>query len=199
MLTNFQFPELAYYLAILLPEGRIFWIDNFYNYFLDKQYLWYFLIFVISYLPVWVQPFWSLSDTKAKAYFALLDNRPSTWHLTLDTWYMTHDMWHIAGGEHFLQISAPQLLRFGIDSVLKILNKMMAKAFLAFGKLFFGIWPRLWGMGGESIKSWTIIKGSLINKKFTFNSKVIRDSKVNLNSKVNRNQKVNHELKVNHS
>ena len=29
----------------------------------------------------------------------------------------------MVGGEHSLQISAPQLLRFGIDSVLKILNK----------------------------------------------------------------------------
>ena len=29
------------------------------------------------------------------------------------------------GGEHPLKISAPQLLRFGIDSVLKILNERM--------------------------------------------------------------------------
>ena len=31
-------------------------------------------------------------------------------------------MWYMVGGEHSLKISAPQLLRFGIDSVLKILN-----------------------------------------------------------------------------
>ena len=29
----------------------------------------------------------------------------------------------MVGGEHSLKISAPQLLRFGIDSVLKTLNK----------------------------------------------------------------------------
>ena len=38
---------------------------------------------------------------------------------------MTHDMWHMVGGEHSLKISAPQLLLFEIDSVLKILNKRM--------------------------------------------------------------------------
>ena len=29
------------------------------------------------------------------------------------------DMWHMVGGEHYFKMSAPQLLRFGIDSVLK--------------------------------------------------------------------------------
>ena len=33
-------------------------------------------------------------------------------------WHMTHG----GGGEHSLKIVTPQLLRFGIDSVLKILN-----------------------------------------------------------------------------
>ena len=32
-------------------------------------------------------------------------------------------MWHMVGGEHSLKILAPQLLQFGIDSVLKILNE----------------------------------------------------------------------------
>ena len=45
------------------------------------------------------------------------------WHLTPDTWHVTHDMWHIVGGEHYLKISAPQLIWFGIDSGLKKLNK----------------------------------------------------------------------------
>ena len=36
---------------------------------------------------------------------------------------MAHDMWHMLGVKHFLKISASQLLRFGITSVLKILNK----------------------------------------------------------------------------
>ena len=40
---------------------------------------------------------------------------------------MTRDMWHMVGGEHFLKISAPQLLQFGIDSVLKILNEMVTQ------------------------------------------------------------------------
>ena len=31
-------------------------------------------------------------------------------------------MWNIVGGEHSLKISAPQFVRFGIDSVFKILN-----------------------------------------------------------------------------
>ena len=46
-----------------------------------------------------------------------------TWHVTPDTWHITHDMWHMVGGEHSLKISAPQLLQFGIDSVLNILNE----------------------------------------------------------------------------
>ena len=38
-------------------------------------------------------------------------------------WHVKHDMWHKVGGEHSLKISAPKLLRVGIDSVLKILNE----------------------------------------------------------------------------
>ena len=38
-------------------------------------------------------------------------------------WNMTYDMWHMVGGEHSLNMLAPQFLRFGIDSVLKILNE----------------------------------------------------------------------------
>ena len=38
--------------------------------------------------------------------------------MTCDTWWES---------EHFLKISAPQLLRFGIDSVLKILNKRITQ------------------------------------------------------------------------
>ena len=38
-------------------------------------------------------------------------------------WHVTSYMWHMVGGEHSLKISAPQLLRFGLDSVLKIVNK----------------------------------------------------------------------------
>ena len=32
------------------------------------------------------------------------------------------------GGEHSLKMSAPQLLRFGIDSVLKILNERITQS-----------------------------------------------------------------------
>ena len=48
-----------------------------------------------------------------------------TWHVTPDRWQAAHDMWHMVGGEYYLKFSAPQLLRFGKDSVLKILNKRM--------------------------------------------------------------------------
>ena len=36
-------------------------------------------------------------------------------------------MWHMVGGEHSLKISAPNLLRFGIDRVLKILNQKISQ------------------------------------------------------------------------
>ena len=75
-----------------------------------------------------------------------VDNKPSTkklhhfvkkqktwqvtrdkWHMTPDRWHLTRDMRHMVGGEHSFKMSAPQLLRFGIYSVLKILNKMMTQ------------------------------------------------------------------------
>ena len=43
--------------------------------------------------------------------------------MTPDTWNVRRDMWHMVEGEHSLQITAPQLLWFGIDSVLKNLNE----------------------------------------------------------------------------
>ena len=51
-----------------------------------------------------------------------------TWNVTCDMWhitYMTHDMWHMVKDEHSLKILTSQLLRFWIDSVLKILNENM--------------------------------------------------------------------------
>ena len=45
-------------------------------------------------------------------------------HLTLNTLHVACDMWHMVGGEHSLKMSAPQLLRFGIDSVLKMTQWM---------------------------------------------------------------------------
>ena len=36
-------------------------------------------------------------------------------------------MWHLVGGEHSLKISAPQILRFGIDSFLNILNERITQ------------------------------------------------------------------------
>ena len=41
------------------------------------------------------------------------------------TWHVTHDMWHIVGGEYSLKMSATQLLRSGMDSVLMIMNGRM--------------------------------------------------------------------------
>ena len=53
---------------------------------------------------------------------------------------MTYDTWHVTlgGGWTFSQIAAPQLLRFGIDSDLKIqneritqlMNELIAKVFI---------------------------------------------------------------------
>ena len=40
--------------------------------------------------------------------------------MTYDPWHVTHD-----GGWTFSQMSVPQLLRFGIDSALKILNEII--------------------------------------------------------------------------
>ena len=36
-------------------------------------------------------------------------------------------MWHMVGSEYSLKISGPQLLRFGIDSVLKIPNERITQ------------------------------------------------------------------------
>ena len=47
--------------------------------------------------------------------------------MTPDTYHMTHDMWHMTHGGGWTKMSAPQLLRFGIDSGLKILNKIMTE------------------------------------------------------------------------
>ena len=47
---------------------------------------------------------------------------------------MTHDMGHMLGDENSLKISAPNLLRFGMESVLKILhegmNELITKLFI---------------------------------------------------------------------
>ena len=40
---------------------------------------------------------------------------------------MARDIWQMVGGEHSLKIPAPQLFLFGIDSVLKILNKWITQ------------------------------------------------------------------------
>ena len=43
--------------------------------------------------------------------------------MTCDMLRLTRYMWHMEGVEYSLKISAFHLLRFGIDSVLKILSK----------------------------------------------------------------------------
>ena len=50
------------------------------------------------------------------------------WHVTCDMWHATCDMWHVGEGEgeYSLKISALQLLRFVMDSVLKILNQKIS-------------------------------------------------------------------------
>ena len=42
------------------------------------------------------------------------------WHMICDMWQVSH-----GGGEYSLKMSGLQLLRFGIDSVLKILGESM--------------------------------------------------------------------------
>ena len=63
------------------------------------------------------------STTLSKKKF----NKNYIWHVKRDTWYLPRDTWHMTcdtwgGIEHYLKMSASQLLRFGIGSVLKILN-----------------------------------------------------------------------------
>ena len=50
-----------------------------------------------------------------------------TWHMTHDTWHMTCDTWQVGGGATFLKMSAPLLLRFGREGVLKIWRKRLTK------------------------------------------------------------------------
>ena len=59
---------------------------------------------------------------------------PDTWHMTRDAWYvtpdtwhLTPDMWHMVGGEHSLKMSAPYLLRFGCNDVLKVWRKRITE------------------------------------------------------------------------
>ena len=47
------------------------------------------------------------------------------WHMTCDMWHVTHDMWQVGGGEPSLKISAPQLLRFPSEGLLKIISQRM--------------------------------------------------------------------------
>ena len=54
-----------------------------------------------------------------------VDNRPYTNWLNLFEKKKTCDSWYVVGVEHFLKISAPQLLRFGNEGVLKIWRKRM--------------------------------------------------------------------------
>ena len=42
---------------------------------------------------------------------------------------MTCDMGHMVGGEHSFKNLAPQILQFGINSFLKILNERMTQLF----------------------------------------------------------------------
>ena len=53
-----------------------------------------------------------------------VDKKPSTNYLHHFVKKETYDTWHVTpgGGEGSHKMLAPQLLRFGIDSVLKILN-----------------------------------------------------------------------------
>ena len=47
-------------------------------------------------------------------------------HVTCDTRHVTCDVWHMVWGVHSLKISAPYLLQFVCNAVLKILRKRIA-------------------------------------------------------------------------
>ena len=49
-----------------------------------------------------------------------------------DLWHMTCDMWHVThvGGNNSLKISAPKLLRCGMDLVLYILKKRITDLYM---------------------------------------------------------------------
>ena len=68
---------------------------------------------------------------------------PDTWHMTHDMWHVKHDMWHMVGGEHSFKISFPQLLCFGIDSILKFLNKRITYSMNEWIQLMFIEQPQL--------------------------------------------------------
>ena len=50
-------------------------------------------------------------------------------HVTSDTWQLTCDTWHMVGGDHCLKISALQLLRFGINTVLNRKHRPKGRCF----------------------------------------------------------------------
>ena len=52
------------------------------------------------------------------------------WHVTPEMWHLARDMWHMVGVEYSLNIPAPQLLWFGIDSVVKIFPQIMNQSII---------------------------------------------------------------------
>ena len=51
----------------------------------------------------------------------------STWASTWSVTCVTFDMWHVVEGEHSLKTSAPKLIQFGKDSILKIGRNRIAE------------------------------------------------------------------------
>ena len=67
-----------------------------------------------------------------------------TWHVTHEMWHLTHNLWHmtLGGGEPSVQISAPELLWFGSEGVLKIFSQKMT--YLMKFELKYSIWGTIW-------------------------------------------------------
>ena len=72
------------------------------------------------------------------AYFKNKNKDKKNLNVTSDTWHVICDTWHVVLDEHSLKISAPLLLRFEIEGVLKIwrksvsqqMNELMTKVFV---------------------------------------------------------------------
>ena len=79
------------------------------------------------------------------------------WHLTPDTWHLTPDTWHIWQMVGVNKISAPQLLRFGIDSFLTILNERITQSMIFLINKVFIEQPRIHQVCSKTcIGSWLI-------------------------------------------
>ena len=93
-------------------------------------------LYVCSYvLPNWYMHLYVLQNSYVRSYVLwnfyvhlyVIKTRHVTCdrgHMTCDMWHWTPDTWQVWGGEPSLKISAPQLLPFGNEGLLKIYRVM---------------------------------------------------------------------------